>query len=259
MKVALIDVDSRIPNLALMKLSAWHKQLGDDVKLGYSPLYDEPDLAYASKMFDFTAEPEFMPECRIVRGCPNRCPWCVVPKMDGGDVREVARLSDWWCGQKRARVLDDNIMANKDAFMRACEQLHGAGVRVTWEALDIRLIDNETAAALASVKPDGRIHFAWDGHSQDDAVGRGIELLTDAGLKKWRLVFYVLIGFNTSREYDLHRVKTLRDVYGVDPFVMPYDKSDRYQKDFARWCNNRKIFKTQEWREYDCPTNRCGL
>jgi len=33
MKVLLIDADSTIPNIALMKLSAWHKSLGDDVEL----------------------------------------------------------------------------------------------------------------------------------------------------------------------------------------------------------------------------------
>jgi len=33
MKVLLVDADSTIPNIALMKLSAWHKFLGDDVEL----------------------------------------------------------------------------------------------------------------------------------------------------------------------------------------------------------------------------------
>lgn len=33
MKVLLIDADSSIPNIALMKLSAWHKSLGDEVEL----------------------------------------------------------------------------------------------------------------------------------------------------------------------------------------------------------------------------------
>ena len=33
MNVLLIDADSTIPNIALMKLSAWHKSLGDDVEL----------------------------------------------------------------------------------------------------------------------------------------------------------------------------------------------------------------------------------
>ena len=33
MKVLLIDADSTIPNIALMKLSSWHKAMGDDVEL----------------------------------------------------------------------------------------------------------------------------------------------------------------------------------------------------------------------------------
>ena len=34
MKIALVDVDSHnFPNLVLMKLSAWHKKLGDEVTL----------------------------------------------------------------------------------------------------------------------------------------------------------------------------------------------------------------------------------
>lgn len=33
MKVLLIDADSTIPNIALMKLSFWHKAIGDDVEL----------------------------------------------------------------------------------------------------------------------------------------------------------------------------------------------------------------------------------
>ncbi len=287
MDVCLLDVDSKIPNLALMRASTWHKLRGDRVKLGYDPLFDDPDICYASKVFDFTPEPQYMPECetlkggsgydlnakmpfddydrimpdyslygcdyalgRFTRGCPNRCPWCVVPKMDGNEVRHVADLSDFWQGQKVVRLLDDNIMADADEFCRDCEQLSKAGVRVIWEALDIRLITDETAAALASVKhTDKRLHFAWDGHSQDEAVPCGIEILAKHGIKPWRLMFYVLVGFNTSEEYDMHRIKTL-DAAGAHPFVMPFDKSDRYQKDLARWCNNKRIFRTCGFEEY---------
>lgn len=287
MNVCLIDVDSKIPNLALMRISTYHKQRGDDVKLGYEPLFDNPDLCYASKIFDFTPEPEYMPDCetlkggtgydlaaklelpnydrimpdyslygcdyaigRFTRGCPNRCPWCVVPKMDGNEMRHVADLSDFWDGQKVVRLLDDNIMADADEFVRDCEQLSRAGVHVIWEALDIRLVTDETAKALASVKQEKSIHFAWDGHSQDDAVPRGIETLKRNGIKPWRLMFYVLVGFNTSRDYDLHRIYTLRDM-GANPFVMPFDKSDRYQKDLARWCNNKFVFKsTPRFEDY---------
>lgn len=287
-RVCLIDVDSKIPNLALMRASTYHKQRGDSVKLGYKPLLDNPDLCYASKIFDFTPEPDYMPDCetlkggsgydlharmpfpdydrimpdyslypqfdyaigRFTRGCPNRCPWCVVPEMDGNEVRHVADLSDFWEGQKVVRLLDDNIMADADEFCRDCEQLSRAGVKVIWEALDARLVTDQTASALATVKQAKSIHFAWDGHSQDDAVPRAIETLSRYGLKPWRLMFYVLVGFNTSMDYDLHRIYTLRDM-GANPFVMPFDKHDRYQKDLARWCNNKFIFKsTPRFEDY---------
>lgn len=287
MDVALLDVDGKIPNLALMRASTYHKARGDLVKLGYDPLFDDPGLCYASKLFDFTAEPQYMPDCetlkggpgysltarmpfedydrimpdyslygcdyaigRFTRGCPNRCPWCVVPKMDGNEVRHVADLTDFWQGQKVVRLLDDNIMADADEFIRDCGQLSRAGVHVIWEALDIRLVTDETARALASVKTEKRIHFAWDGHSQDDAVPRGIETLKRNGIKPWRLVFYVLVGFNTSMEYDMHRIETLRSL-GAHPFVMPFDKTDRYQKDLARWCNNKIIFASCSFAEYE--------
>lgn len=295
MKVGLVDVDSKIPNLALMKASAWHKARGDRVKL-YEPLFDEPDLIYASKIFEFTPDYKYFPDgveilrggpgydrraalpfpdadrimpdydlfgCayaigRITRGCPNRCPWCIVPGMDGNEVHRVAKLTDFWCGQDTVRLLDDNIMADEDIFVDACRELHDARVKVIWEALDIRLVTDRSARALASVKQAKSIHFAWDGHSQDDAVHVGIETLKRNGIKPYRLMFYVLVGFNTTREYDLHRVYELRRL-GVNPFVMPYDKSDPYQRALARWCNNKFIFKAcRDFWEYEGAKKLAG-
>ena len=262
-----------------MRLSTYHKQLGNSVKLGYEPLFDNPDLCYASKVFTFSSMPEYMPECethiggsgydlsakidipdydqimpdyslysceyalgRFTRGCPNNCPWCVVPKMDGNIIHHVADLKDFWGGQKVVRLLDDNIMADSDEFCRDCEQLSKAGVYVIFDALDARLVTNETAKALAKVKTAKSIHFAWDGHSQDEAVPRAISILNRNGIKPYRLMFYVLVGFNTPEWYDIERIYTLKDL-GVNPFVMPFDKTDAYQKRLARWCNNKFIFK----------------
>lgn len=289
MDVCLIDVDSKIPNVALMKCSAWHKAHGDTVTLGYAPALDRPQLAYVSKMFDYTPEPEYLPDCetikggpgydlharmdfddyerimpdyslfncdyaigRFTRGCANRCPWCVVPTMDGSEVRKVADLKDFWAGQRVMRLLDDNIMQDHDIFTDACGQLSRAGVQVIWEALDIREITDETAKALASVRPCGskRIHFAWDSKAQEDAVPRGVEILARNGVRPWRLMFYVLVGFNTSPEYDMHRIKTIAAL-GANPFVMPFNKADVYQRRLARWCNNKRFFKTCAFEDFD--------
>lgn len=45
------------------------------------------------------------------------------------------------------------------------------------------------------------------------------------------------------------RVEKLRELK-IDPFVMPYNKKDKYQKSFARWVNHKAIFKTVKWRDY---------
>lgn len=60
MLVGLIQIDGKLPNLALMKLSAYHKQRGDtvsllkpdDILLG-DPLFDRPDKLYAAVVFDW--------------------------------------------------------------------------------------------------------------------------------------------------------------------------------------------------------------
>lgn len=63
MKVGLIDVDrltftrQRFPNLALMKISGWHKAHGDTVTWCTNPM-ERFDLVYMSKVFDETYVPD---------------------------------------------------------------------------------------------------------------------------------------------------------------------------------------------------------
>ena len=69
MRIGLIDVDGHnFPNLALMKLSAWHKAQGDVVEW-YMPFSDRYDLVYASKVFSFTPDyDEAINADRVIRG-----------------------------------------------------------------------------------------------------------------------------------------------------------------------------------------------
>lgn len=57
MKIGLIDVDSRnYPNLALMKIAAWHKAQGDEVDWWWG--FEQYDRIYISKVFDNTYTPD---------------------------------------------------------------------------------------------------------------------------------------------------------------------------------------------------------
>lgn len=51
MNIGILAVDSNFPNLALMKISAYHKARGDQVEW-YNPLC-EYDKVYAAKVFHF--------------------------------------------------------------------------------------------------------------------------------------------------------------------------------------------------------------
>ena len=51
MKIGLIDVDGHnFPNLALMRISAYHKAMGDEVEWWWSDLVHY-DIVYMSKIF----------------------------------------------------------------------------------------------------------------------------------------------------------------------------------------------------------------
>lgn len=83
MRIGLIDVDGHnFPNLALMKVSAWHKQQGDSVEW-YMPFGERYDRVYMSKVFSFT--PDF-DECvnadEVVRGGTGYC----IETIDGIEV-----------------------------------------------------------------------------------------------------------------------------------------------------------------------------
>ena len=282
MKVGLIDIDSKIPNLALMKLSAYFKAEGHETELT-SPLFaDQHGVVYASKIFDFTPDP-VLPEHTIkggsgysltevldediesmkpdyslypcdyaigftTRGCYRKCPHCIVPEKEG-KFRIVGDVHDFWDGQHKVMLLDNALNTDQEHFLRICEQLAGLNVAVDFsQGLDIRYLNNTQAWALKDVRLWKQIHFAWDMMAIEKQVRRGIGILGKAKLKN-KSMFYVLIGYDTTPEEDLYRVETLRGL-GVDPFVMPYNKFDTYQRQFARWVNHKAIFKTVQWQEY---------
>lgn len=295
MRVALHQVDGKWPNLALMKLSAWHKAQGHRVEW-YGPIFGPYDRVYASKIFDFTPDDPYLPKGTIrggsgydlttnlpdevesmfpdyslygvtdtaigftTRGCVRQCPFCIVPKKEGL-LRVVGDLTLFWRDQPKVILLDNNLTAAPmDHFRRVLGQIIDNNLQADFsQGLDIRLLNEEHAALLSKVRvgKSGHHHFAWDNPEDEEAVRRGVALLAKY-MPLRRIIFYVLVGFNTTQEEDEHRVYVLRDL-GVQPFVMPYNKKDSYQRRFARYVNRKPIFMTTpRFEQYQVGNTRRG-
>lgn len=287
MKVGLIDVDGHsFPNLALMKISAYHKALGDAVEWCL-PL-DHYDIVYQSKVFSDTYSPDLewtpiadkivkggtgygldnvlpdeiehiYPDYSIypkltkdtaygflTRGCPRHCGFCIVGDKEGLKSRKVADLSEFWRGQKNIELLDPNMLACKDR-MELLDQLIECKAKVNFnQGLDIRFANEEVAEKLGRVRVK-RLHFAWD-NPKDNLIPY-FERFTEAYPRKSSStkVVYVLVNFNSTMEQNLYRIYTLRDL-GYDPYVMVYDKphAPKEIKQLQRWVNNRFIFRKVE-------------
>jgi len=281
MNISLIDFDkTNFPNLALMKISAYHKSKGNNVKW-HEPLFDKPDIIYCSKVFKsakvnlptneniclggtgFDINRKLPDEIEhicpdyslygldysmgfITRGCVRLCPFCIVPKKEG-EIYFNAHIKEFQ-KHKKVVLLDNNILAcNKG--IDELENISRADTQIDInQGLDFRLVNPYIADLLSRLKwINGVIRTACDNDANFEALKNGVELLQMSGVKPYRIFCYCLV----KSEKDVQRILEI-DRLGVKPFAMPYmdyfNKTETPQicKDIARWCNHKAIFNAQK-------------
>lgn len=274
MKIGLFDIDSKYHNLALMKLSTYHKQKGDETEF-YNPLLTKNyDKVYVSKIFTKRNINEgYLPEeCTMggsgfdlisrlpeeiehirpdyslynlnyslgftTRGCNRNCGFCIVRRKEG-NIKEHAEIEEFLNPKSNVVVLlDNNFLALPSHIKKLQKYIDKEWIIDFNQGLDIRLINKENAKLLAKVKHFKQIHFAWDLMSYEKEFKEGLNILFKAGIKPYRIMVFVLCGFNTAFEKDLYRFNELLSS-GVDPFIMNYGDVDKRAKEFARWVNKR--------------------
>ena len=178
------------------------------------------------------------------RGCPNRCPFCIVPIKEG-KFRRVQHIEEFHDARfKSCVLLDNNVLADVDWFFEntTWATKNKVSLKIT-QGMDIRRMTEEIAAQIKKTRfVDQQIRFAWDNMDEEDSVMAGIEMLKEAGINTRRNVsFYVLCGFNTTFEEDMYRVMKLRE-NRCHAFVMKYHDDNPKLNHLARWADKRELF-----------------
>lgn len=155
------------------------------------------------------------------RGCPNRCPFCAVPIIEG----EFRELADWLV---RPVVCDNNLLAaSRKHFDRVIDRLKAMPYVDFNQGLDARLFKPHHARRIAELKGI-RVRFAFDSLSAESAAADALALSRKHGLRDFGM--YCLIGFRETPEQARYRLEKVRE-WGFWPMPMRFQSLDCLQKD----------------------------
>ena len=298
MRVAVHDADMEhlntkrrqktFPNYALMKISAYHKLLGDVVEWwDKSETYDR---VYSSKVFSFTPENPYLPAdvikggtgyglfsdlppeidemfpdyslypaCDyaigyITRGCPNHCRWCVVPRKEGA----IKPYRTW---QQLVRpdtdklvLMDNNILACEYGI-KQLESLIDSGYRIDLnQGMDARLVTDDIAQILSKLKWIKYLRFSCDTTAQIKYIQKTAEMLGKRGIKSYKLFIYLLVTEDLDNaEYRVEQLKNLRGITIYAQAERKLDgesKPNTLQKKFCQRYVYSGKFRSVSWSEY---------
>ena len=287
MNIGLIDVDGHgFPNLALMKISAYHKRCGDTVD--WYSIFDHYDIVYMSKVF--THKPDYdqvipnadriekggtgysitkqlpteidmlQPDYSIyptidkrtaygflTRGCPNKCKWCVVPKKEGL-IRPYMDVDEIAIeGRNRLILMDNNIVAC-DYGLQQIDKIISRRYRVDFnQAIDARLITDDVAKQLVKVRwLDGYIRLGCDTRQQVEVCEDVIERMFAFGYTGGFLLYTMLHG---SLDECYERVSHWRTKYAskVRCQAQPMLDFNKQKQDIPKWQQDMARWCNKRW------------
>lgn len=153
------------------------------------------------------------------RGCPNKCPWCLVPDQEG-DLRTL-KIKPGWI------VQDNNLLATSQEHQsQVFQMLREQGRAVSFPGgLDARLLTNWAVVQLSTVRIK-EVFLAADSKGALPQLREAVWRLRF--LKRRQLRCYVLVAY--GGETIEEATERLEAVWGIGclPFAQLYQPPDRY-------------------------------
>jgi hypothetical protein len=171
-----------------MLADAWEAAVDVPVRLGGPALMTKPEGfetgMYIRRDFTFTS-----------RGCNNRCPWCIVPELEG----ELVELEVIHPGN----IIQDNnfLQCSKAHKGRVYDMLRRQPQIAFRGGLDASLLDHDFADAVRGLRV-AELWLACDTRGAMSQTMGAIELLSSVGFTRRHIYCYVLIGDDMDENED---------------------------------------------------------
>lgn len=208
---------------------------------------------------DYIGYPEFKESIGFTqRGCRLKCKFCVVHTKEGKNRVEGA-VWEIWRGDghpKKLHLLDNDFFGSPEWRQRIDEIVTGDFKVCLSQGINVRLINDEAAAALATIQyrntkfNERKLYTAWDNIGDEKVFFRGVDTLERAGIPSKHLMAYMLIGYDKAETWARiwHRFNRMVDV-GIEPYPMVFDRTRRDLRCFQRWVITG-LYRIVPWDEY---------
>jgi len=170
------------------------------------------------------------------RGCIRKCPFCIVPKMEGKYRAIYRSVMDFvYPGHKTLVLWDNNFLVSPFAKEILTELIEHKIKPDLNQGIDARLMTDEIAELLVKAKPE-TIHMAYDWVNERPYIYRAVEMLSKKGYSRREMIFYTLYNFydpvhkhgDTPDDF-LKRLKDLMQL-GVCSYPMRFTPLDSLEK-----------------------------
>lgn len=275
MEIGLINIEPKIQNTAYMQISFYHKEKGDTVGWYDAEISSEYDQIYCSSLFTFTDKSQvpakavcggtgfdlttklpfdcdldysLYPACDrsfvwFSRGCIRDCGFCVVRQKEG-KIQSV-KPKNLNPNGKHVVVMDNNFFANPE-WKKSFWWLWHNSQPVDFQGVDVRTLTPEMCGYLQNTRHYKQLKIAWDNPRED--LSQQIAFLLKY-ISSSKIMCYVLVGYDSTEEQDLFRLKRLHN-FKIHPYVMCIDrKNNSYQRKIQKW-NNGFAYRNVKWEDF---------